>query len=228
MQSYTTLTSMATAALIAAATTVPHNATAATYEVTLESIVSPQSPNKWLNLPNQFNSPNTTVQARFFINDETETTFGNFNCEPNTPKSCGAYGYKVTDLQVFINGESQSGWESGTSPSSFFNGTIDLRERGFFTTHGLPGIGNAWLPLLHKDFPEATFNFGQMYISLGGVNFMSFAFSATDMNDYKANGWAWATATQVPSVPEPTTTALVVAGLLTLCTRRSKTPRCYE
>jgi hypothetical protein len=203
-------------AVIVATNCIGSTASASVFEVTLEAIVSPQSPGVWLELPAQFNNQGINLQAKFLVDDQSVITLGNFNCEPGTFKSCGAYGYKVDGLKVLIDGVLQTGWRTGTNSKSFFNGPIDLNDHYFLTNQSLSGIANAWLPLLHENYPNASFNFGQMYISLGGVNFTSFSFSASDIHDQRANGWASGNATLASSVPEPTQIALAIAGLIAL------------
>ena len=201
-------------------------ASAAVYRVEFQSEVRPLNPSSLPALPFTFSSDYDALQVSFLVDETTELLFGDFGCASGSTH-CGARGFAATNLDVQLNGVSQSGWRFGTTSKSFFNGPIDLRGSSLFTPGGLMDLQNAWLPMIHDSFPEAALNVGQMYVSLGGFNFTSLGFAAVDANDRRALGSVSSTTSLVASrVPEPSSPLLVALALVALTlsgTRKQRT-----
>jgi len=191
-------------------------ASAAVYQIQFQSDVRPLNSSSVPALPFTFASGYDSLLVSFLVDETTEQLFGDFSCGSGST-NCGARGFAATNLDVQLNGVSQSGWRLGTTSRSFFNGPIDLRSSSFFTPGGLADLQNAWLPMIHDSFPEAALNVGQMYISLGGFNFTSLGFSAVDANERRALGNVSSTSSLVGNqVPEPSSVPLVALALVAL------------
>jgi len=190
------------------------NAEASKYEVILNSRATLVSEGFGYSEPFIGMYETKEVEVSFKIADSTSMNFGDFSCAGRSPPACGAYGYLVSGVRLTVGGVAQTGWISGTNAKSFLNGPIDLMGRGFFTNTGLSEISTAWLPLINPEHPNTSINFGQMYVSNGGVGFETMAFSARDQLDRRFSGLAGATSTILPEVPEPATKALWGTGIL--------------
>lgn len=184
-------------------------ANAEIYKITLEANVLQQFPQFAMESPLQgLSRPNSLVSASFLLDFALGHDFGYSSC-------CNAIGYSISDVKITFNGVEQPNWVSGIHNRPFTFSGFDLHEGGFFT-----GIdGEFWLPLNNTMYPSAQIDFGQMYISGGGLNFYpSNQFTARASYPNGGAVWGGSAITLLQPVPEPEMSAMMVAGLAILMT----------
>lgn len=136
------------------------------------------------------------------------------------PSCCNAIGYSVSNLKVTINGLDQLNWVPGMHDEPFSFSHFDLHGKEFF----MGSQGGFWLSLNSALHPLAQMDFGEMYISGGGLNFVPYdQFTARDDSGTTYRGYSSFSWTQNQPVPEPGQSVIMVAGLaffITLLRRR--------
>lgn len=216
---------LATVAATACLLLAPVVVAAPMYHVEIETVVVPLVFVQGVHgLPLPMHYAPVDLEVEFLVDPSTEQLFGDFNCG-RVYAHCGAHGYEVSDLRVYVNGVEASGWRTGTNAQSFWGPPMDLKGREFFVPGGLAEPFVMWLPLVHDDFTGAAMSFGQMYpTTSGGVGFAAPNFHAVDAaGSYRAIGWdlnTRSTLVDVADVPAPATTALLMVGLALLGFRR--------